>query len=436
MLIKYTIGNYLSFKEKQVFDLSAEPLKELPSHLHTPHFYNSNERILKSAAFHGHNSHGKSNFFKSFKFFIDFITKSFDLNKTSELIDVESFLLNTNSTTQPSFFEVVFLIQNTKYRYGFEITKEKIVSEWLFYAEYQVRENYLFIRNGQEFQLSKTWNKESQNRIENQGIPFTKPRVLLLSVLLSLDDMPRIPALLGWLNSNIFLPTFGDNLNELVKNAVGIYTNTEYKNRILFFLDKADLGFKTIFDKIDETIVSHKDYDKGFLNLWYNKQIKYFELYTQHAIYDDELIQKDIQVFELLKKESDGSVKFFILSCLIAYSIKNSNIIWADELDARLHPSLFELMIKLFHEPAINSNGTQLIFTTHNTVLLNKKLRRDQIFLIEKDDYGKSSLKRLHSKESPVRIDTSIEKEYRKGALGGVSKKITSLNNQGSLFEF
>lgn len=434
MLLKFIIENFLSFKDKQIFDLTGESLKELPSHLHIPYLYNSEEKVIKSAAFHGHNSHGKSNFFKSYKFFLDFIINSFSLNKSSEGVNVQPFLLNTSTLNKPSFFEVVFLIKKTKYRYGFEVSQNKIVSEWLFYADHQVRENFLFIRNEQSFQISKSWNKESQNRIENQALPFARPRVLLLSVLLSQDNIPRISELLNWISSNIFFPTLGDNLKELLSSAVGIFSNPEYKNRILFFIEKADLGFKTIFDKID-AINSSTKIDEGLVNLWYSNEIKRFELLTPHTLYDENYKQKDQHFFDLLKNESDGSIKFFILSCLIAYSIKNSSIVWADELDARFHPTLFELIIKLFHEPSLNSNGAQLIFTTHNTVLLNKKLRRDQIYLIEKNDFGESSLRRAHTKETPIRIDSSLEKDYRKGAIGGISKKVKGYNDQGSLFD-
>ena len=65
-----------------------------------------------------------------------------------------------------------------------------------------------------------------------------------------------------------------------------------------------------------------------------------------------------------------------------------------------------------------------MIFTTHNTVLLDKKLRRDQMVVIEKNDLGESSLERMHTSKKPIRVGKSVEKEYRKGKLGGVSKII------------
>ena len=74
-----------------------------------------------------------------------------------------------------------------------------------------------------------------------------------------------------------------------------------------------------------------------------------------------------------------------------------------------------------------------MVFTTHNTILLNNILRRDQIILVEKNEFGESSLEKAHTSDKPIRIDASIEKEYRKGKLGGVSKKLIKENNQTKL---
>lgn len=436
MLLQFTTGNYLSFKDTQTLSLKAEPLKELQAHLHIPYLYNHKERVLKSAALFGHNSHGKSNFLKAYSFFIDFLVNSFSLSKGNNRINTESFQLNTSTISKPSFFEAEFIVKNIKYRYGYEVTTEKVISEWLFYSQPQVRENYLFIRNGQDFQLNKTWNKETNNRIENQGIPFAKPQTLLLSVLLSQEDIPKIAPLSGWINGTIFLPSFSQNIEPLLSNAVGIFSNEEYKGLILKFIADADLGFETIFDKIEQTAKSNPTYDKEIFNIWYSNEINRFELYTNHVVYDESYALVSKQQFEMLKKESDGSIKYFILVCLFVYALKNGNLIIIDELDSQLHTILLEVLIKQFHSNRLNTNGSQLVFTAHNTSLLNKKLRRDQIFLVEKNKFGESSIRRLHTKESPVRIDTSIEKDYRKGDLGGISEKLKDINNNfSSLFE-
>jgi len=132
----------------------------------------------------------------------------------------------------------------------------------------------------------------------------------------------------------------------------------------------------------------------------------------------------------LLKSESSGSIKYFVTAAYLSYAIKQSQLIWIDELDSSLHPLLLQMLIKAYNRPEINANASQLIYTTHNTILMNKKLRRDQIVFVNKNKYGESFLERMHTKERPIRIDKSVEKEYRDGDLGGVSTKL-----KGGLFD-
>ncbi len=91
-------------------------------------------------------------------------------------------------------------------------------------------------------------------------------------------------------------------------------------------------------------------------------------------------------------------------------------------------------MIKIYLSNKINVSGSQMIFTTHNTFILGKSiLRRDQITIVEKNQYGESSIKRMHGARKPLRVDTQIEKEYLKGDLGGVSEKLKKNNDQNEL---
>lgn len=431
MIVEFSFSNVFSFKDKQKISFQPEPLKELVEHLHIPYLYNPKEQILKALAVYGHNSHGKSNILRAYEFFISFINTSF--NQPKQFIPIEQFVLNTSMQNKPSFFEIIFYIADIKYRYGLEVTSNKIVAEWLFYAPFGKKENYLFNRFEQDFQLSKIWNKEANNKIELQAVPFAKTNVLLLSVLIA-QDVIKIKEISEKLNASLIVRDLNDT-NNLLAMATEIFSKDKYQADILKFIEDADLGFTTIFDKIEKKLQEQNEFDRGFLNMLYTNEIKRFELYTKHDIYNEKLVKENSIEFEMVKNESDGSIKFFIVACLLVYAIKNQLFIWIDELDSRFHSDLLELLVKAYHNPKKNSIGSQMVFTTHNTILLNKRLRRDQVVTVEKNEYGESNIKRLHTKETPVRIDTSIEKEYRKGKLGGVSKKIKAQNNQSLLFE-
>lgn len=429
MLVNFSVENFLSFKERQTLDLEADSLKELPENLLTPYLYNHNEKLLKAIAIYGHNSYGKTNFFKAFTFFQQFIFTSFTAGQTQNTIDVEPFRFNTSTVNKPSLFEITFLVKEVKYRYRCQISSEKIIEERLFYAEAGIRENYLFEREFQNIKVSKTWNKEANSKVE-QAIAFTKPHILFLSVLFSQEEIPRVESIATWFKAHLIIP---DDYLLMTRNARRIYSDLNYRSLILKFIESADLGFTTIYDKIDQTPQNNLQLEKGVLQMWYDKQISELELFTTHVIYDENNTPVDKVEFPLEKKESAGSIKYFIIVCMLSHAIKNSNIIWIDELDARLDSSLLEMLVKSFHDSKINPINSQLIFTTHNTVLLDKKLRRDQMVVVEKNTRGESKLERMHSSRKPIRIGKSIEKEYRSGTLGGVSKKIKQNNNQISL---
>jgi len=420
MITKFSVGNFLSFKDTISIDFTAEALKEQKEYLHTPFFFNSDLKLLKSIGIYGHNSHGKSNLLKAYSFFRNLIFTSFKENKSG--FDIPIFGLNTSNVNKPTTFEITFIIKDVKYRYGFEINKDKVVSEWLFNTLPKIKENYLFIRNGQEFNISKTWNKEEDNKVEKQARPFALEPILLLSVLLSLK-LTRILPIENWLGHNLIISS--NDFISLLDTAAAIYSKEEYRALILKFLRIADLGFTSIFDKIEKRKEINPTWNEMFLNDVSASAIRDFKLYTGHDIYSDDYskIVEHIE-FELVKNESSGSIKYFTIACFLSYAIKNSQLIWIDELDASLHTGLLSVMVQAYNEDSVNQTGSQLVFTTHNTVLLDKKLRRDQFMVMNKNDYGESSLAKLYTSDNPIRKDKSMEKEYRRGDYGGISKKL------------
>ena len=419
MLISFSVGNFLSFKDIQKLELTPDALKEKPANLHIPYFYNQDERLLKAMAIYGHNAHGKSNLIKAYQFFLRFAFHSFSLGKNVSDTGVEPFKLNTSMANKPSHFEVTFLIKETKYRYGFEITAQKVISEWLFYAEAGIRENHVFLRNNQEFEISKSWNKAAAGRPESM-IAFAKPSTLLFSVLASQEAVPRIAAIAAWLSGNL---VFDESAQEhLLGRATMVYSDLHYRPIIRRFLEAADLGFTTIEEKLEK---ASAQLERGVLDMLYEQEIGKFELYTKHNLFNEDYKLEKVIEFELLKNESAGSIKFFIIACLLSYAIKNGQLILIDELDSKLHTLLLQMIVEAFQNPKNNTTGSQLIFTTHNTVLLNKKLRRDQYAYVEKNVFGESSICKFHSSKTPIKIERSMEKEYRQGKIGGISQKLS-----------
>jgi hypothetical protein len=341
-------------------------------------------------------------------------------------VDVDYFKLNTTHKNKPSFFEIVFIFREIKYRYGFKILHGKVIEEYLWYAEPKTRENYLFLRVEDEIKLSKIWSKES-DRIW-QSTVFTKSHNLFLSVLFSQQDIPRTQHLSNWFKGNLVL-TDQIGTNHLEK-AVMILTQVEYRSTIQKFLEHADIGFKTILEKIDSYSNNKLKLEKNFLHLLFSHQLESFEVYTEHDIYNEKKEYEGHFYFELLKSESSGSIKYLVLACFLTFAIKNGQLIWVDELDSSLHILLLKSMIHVFNSKQTNVLGSQMIFTLHNTAVLSNKLfRRDQVYLVNKNKYGESSLNKMHTNKRPIRKDAPLEKNYLDGEMGGISENIKNKGN-------
>ena len=140
MIIEFTVGNFLSFKENKTLSLEATSITEYKEST----FKSGDYKLLKSAVLYGANSSGKSNFIKAMSTMKRIVMTSVEKTSASKF-EIIPFLLNTSTETKPSYFELVFLIEKTRYRYGFEIDNTSIHGEWLFKLEGD-NEIPLFIR--------------------------------------------------------------------------------------------------------------------------------------------------------------------------------------------------------------------------------------------------------------------------------------------------
>jgi AAA15 family ATPase/GTPase len=150
--------------------------------------------LLKSAAIYGANASGKSNLAKALGFMKWFMINSSKETQSTEKIGVERFKLSTETSAKPTSFEIVFLMNQKKYRYGFEATRDEVMSEWLFYVP-KSRETKLFERKLDSFSVSKTYKAD--------GIPQkTRRNALFLSVSAQFN-VEIAEGILGWLTSKV-----------------------------------------------------------------------------------------------------------------------------------------------------------------------------------------------------------------------------------------
>jgi AAA15 family ATPase/GTPase len=172
MLVEFSVSNFLSFKDRNTLNLTATPIKEYEdSNLFPLGRYD----LLKGAIIYGANASGKSNFIKAMSTMKRIIFESFEQSSTAEL-DITPFLLSTESETTPTLFEVVFIIEDTRYRYGFEVSNTKVEAEWLFEATKKI-EKPLFLRDEEGIEVMKSF-------AEGKALePRTRNNALFLSVV-------------------------------------------------------------------------------------------------------------------------------------------------------------------------------------------------------------------------------------------------------------
>lgn len=415
MLIEFSIGNYLSFKDKTTLSLSATAIKE---HIDTNIFSTQRRDLLKGAVIYGANASGKSNFIKAMSTMRRMVLQSFDQSSTTEL-GISPFLLNTETEKGPSLFEVIFLIEDVRYRYGFEADDVTVHAEWLFEAQKQV-EKPLFIRERDGIEVMKKAFPEGKDLEER-----TRENALFLAVVDQFNGKTA-KRIMHWFNNFITISGLSHEGYKTV--TFGMLENKKTQHILLDFYKKLDLGFDDIsiakqpFDSkelpghLPENLVKQLMTDfEGALKI---------DIKTVHKKYDGKNKAKGNVEFDMRSQESSGTNKLFNISGPVFDVLNDGGVLIIDELDASMHPLLTLAVTKLFNSAAFNQQNAQLIFTTHDTNLLYYgNYRRDQIYFVEKDKYGASemySLVEYKEEGKTVRKDRSFEKDYIEGRYGAI----------------
>jgi AAA15 family ATPase/GTPase len=415
MLLEFSVGNYLSFREKKTLNLVASSISDYKE---TNIVTSERHTLLKGVVIYGANASGKSNFIRAMSTMKRIVMLSFSQSSTKSL-DVTPFLLNSETEKSPSHFEILFEILGIRYRYGFEVTNKEIVAEWLYESKKNA-EKLLFIRQGDGIEVTSTY-KEGQN-LEGK----TRNNALFLSVV---DQFNGVVAkrIMKWFNNFIAISGLTHENYEMV--TFKMLDNKNTAKPLGDFYDKLDLGFdglsinkekfnpKSIPDDTPESLVKLliKDLEGAFR----------FKIKTLHKKYDKDNKNVGNVEFDMRSQESAGTNKVFNISGPIFDVLRDGGVLVIDELDSSLHPLLTLAITRLFNSEKENTKNAQLIFTTHDTNLFSYgKYRRDQIYFIEKDKYGASDLYSLveyrEEDGSKVRKDRSFESDYIQGRYGAI----------------
>ena len=385
MLVQFSLKNVLSFKEETILNMSAiNAYKEHESNLIS---IGTKEKFLRVAAIYGANASGKSNLFYAMNYFQRIIAESFNNVAEGEMtaIDEYYFPFSFDNDEEDSEFEIVEIIGQYEYRYGFEYNDTMIVSEWMYRKNLQTNRRSIIIeRTAQEVEFGPLVRKECD--VFKEQIPV---ETLALSFFNKLK-----------LKTDVFRDMYSAIMDTLVVSTDAFES--------ISFLDKVLPSY--IDDEKEKLIEFLKAIDTGIVDINYEKKDNNINFFTTHLGRNGELYSLP------LLSESEGTIKSIAIYIHARVAVMYDKSMFVDELNVKLHPLLLKFIIDLFYKK--ESRG-QLIYTTHDTTLMDRRFfRRDQIWFVQKDEFGYSELVALS--DFKVRTDASFEKDYLAGVYVGI----------------
>lgn len=426
MLIAFNIGNFRSIREVQTLSL-VKSLGDEKQDTHTIQTINSDgsagQTLLKSVAIYGPNASGKSTLLNGLSSMRRIVLNSATFSPDRK-IPVMPFVLDPDFQEKPTMFEVIFYKDQIKYQYGFEVTEKKVHSEWL-YAYPKGRSQKWFTRelrnDGEKYTYDFGDKLKGQRGVWEAS---TRPDALLLSVAVQLNS-EQLKPIFDWFENSLKM------LNRWTNHLfTAKHFDSEMKSDVLRFLKAADFAISDI--DIDETEFSVESFPNDLpaevKNYFYEK-VKGDKEYDVYAVHKGSAGDVSLHI----RYESDGTQKMFNIAGHWLDALKSGKVLVVDELHENLHPFLVRFLVEAFHDPELNKNNAQLIFTTHETSILSQNVfRRDQIWFAERDQEQTSKIYPL-SDFSPKKGQDNLERSYLGGRFGAVPsiKKMVNLFYSG-----
>ena len=385
MLVQFMLKNVLSFKDETILDMTAiNAYKEHQCNLIN---YDDKEKFIRVAAIYGANASGKSNLYLAMTYFQRIIVESLNNVHDREMTAIEKFYVPFSFETneENSEFQIVEILDEYEYRYGFEYNANCIVTEWLYRKNLKTkRKSIIFERTTEEVEFGPLVRKECD--VYAEQVPAETLVLSFFNKLKLKTDIFR--DIYSAIMSTLVVPTDFCEDPELLETLLPQVIDHE-KDKLLQFLTAIDTGIKDII------------YDDS------EKEVKFVTFHRG----------KDGKKYPLnLYCESEGTIKSIMLFMYSRMAILYNRSMFVDELNIKLHPLLLKFIIDLFYD---KDSTAQLIYTTHDTTLMDKKFfRRDQIWFVQKDEDGYSELSSLS--DFKVRSDASFEKDYLAGVYGGI----------------
>ena len=412
MLIEFRASNYRSIGDEQILSMvPSMNQKEFPENI----LSQGKCKSLIALSIYGANGSGKSNLVNAFAAMIYIVTFGHNF-PSNAILPYDPFLLREGYGEKGTTFEVTFLINDIRYRYGFVYDKHNIRREWLMRKSVG-REVCLFSREMDTIDVTSGLKGNAKNI--DAAIDATKENGLFLSALDTLN-IEEAKGIIHWFGN---IKTISGLHPGLYKNqTVTMLQNQQEAGLIKSYLENlrlniSDVGLKKRENDSSVNMFAFSDYIVTASHRFYDAEKRPT---TQMVVWDWEA------------HESSGSTKAMNLSGAMLASLKSGGLIIIDEIEAFMHPIMTLKTIELFLDKETNRKNAQIIFATHDTNLLTSaRLRRDQIYFAEKNEwesteiYSLSDFKYITQKEGAEltereRPDADKEGRYIEGRYGAI----------------
>ena len=411
MLIEFRVKNFRSLRGEQALSLVASKDKTLLASNTQETGIKAAPTLLRSAVVYGANASGKSNLIKALQYMRGVVTESATVIQPGQTFSVQPFRLDAGSADKPTEFEITFIVDRVRYQYGFAMTSQRIVSEHLLvYKAFKPQrwfERHFDTETGKEVFEFGSGLKGPKNVWEGA----TRANSLFLSMAVQLNSEQLRPVF-DWFANRLVI--FNEASPLAPQLSMQMLKLDGKRKEICDFLKAADISITDI-DLVTRKIVGHGikiDLATG------NREAGPVENEVNELKFHH-VTENGKAVFDL-NDESSGTRNLLFLTGPVLDILNKGLTLVIDELDTSLHTLLVRELVRLFHRPEVNTGGAQLIFTTHDTSLLDAYglFRRDQVWFVEKKKDQSSGLYSLV--EFSPRKNEALERGYLQGRYGSV----------------
>lgn len=421
MLIEFKFANYRSFRDESVLSMEATGLGTFKKSLIEYGSY----KLLPSVAIYGKNGGGKSNVIRAFWLAVQFIKNAQRTQHEDALIPVSPFLLNDYSKNKETSFEFTYVINQVKYIYGFSATKDSIVKEYLYHSP-KGQKAVVFTRDGKKFTFTED---KAKRKLISEAVADNQ---LFFSVACTMNDSACVNAMRWFREYVLFSRDYSDIPKQLLEHS----NDKNMLRAISDYAKVADIGIEDMQFEIKNEDISDEAALPNDLPIGIRTALINFMHVLSETSNNSEVKlkmgeviatayhrgQKENGTNELfpleLSDESDGTRKLMSLAPAMESVLSKGGVLLVDELDRELHPMLVAYIVSKFQSKGSNPMGAQLIFTTHDTDLMDEEiLRKDQLYFVDKD--SSNGVSELYSiSEFATKTSENIRKGYLVGKYG------------------